>query len=143
MKILAIVADITELSVDVIVNAANPYLMDGGGVDAAIHRNAGPNLTEACRALNGCDVGDANLTLGYELKAKNIIHAVGPRWRDGKHDEVALLASCYRRSIQIAESIYATSIAFPSISTGIYRFPIELAAGIAVQTLLSSISEPS
>lgn len=132
----AIRADITTLSVGAIVNAANSTLLgDGGGggsIYGAIHRAAGPKLLQACRELHGCDVGDAKLTPGFELKSQRVIHTVGPVWQGGGHGEAEQLASCYRRCIEIAEDDGADSIAFPAISTGAYGYPVESAARIAV-----------
>jgi len=134
-------ADITTLNVDAIVNAANESLLPGGGVCGAIHRAAGPELARECRLLGGCPTGDAKLTRGYGLPARYVIHTVGPVWHGGQQGEAELLASCYRRCIELAAANGIASMAFPSISTGIYRYPIEQAARIAVSTVRESLAK--
>lgn len=134
-KIEIIEGDITTLNVDAIVNAANPSLMGGGGVDRAIHQVAGPELKEACRLLRGCHTGDAKITSGFNLKAKYVIHTVGPVWNNNTQGEETLLTSAYRRSLEVAIENNVQSIAFPSISTGAYRFPFNKACEIALTTI--------
>lgn len=138
----ALKANIVSLELDAIVNAANEPLLGGGGVDGAIHRAAGPELLEACRALKGCKTGHAKLTLGYKLPAKFVIHTVGPIYHSRSEDPI-LLASCYTESLKLAVENQVTSIAFPSISTGAYHYPIQLAAAIAVKTCRDFVLQPT
>ena len=134
-RIIVTQGDITKMKVDAIVNAANSRLAGGGGVDGAIHRAAGPQLHEACKKLNGCETGSAKITKGFKLPAKYVIHAVGPIWRGGDHSEAAMLKSCYQVSLNKAMQYNLESIAFPNISTGIYGYPKEEAATIAIDTV--------
>ena len=136
-NLIAMMADITTLDVDSIVNAANSSLLGGGGVDGAIHKVAGHQLLEACRRLGGCETGEAKITPGFNLSARYVIHTVGPVWNGGQHGEAELLANCYRNSLQLAEENSVKSIAFPSISTGIYGYPLEEAAKVAIETVKS------
>jgi O-acetyl-ADP-ribose deacetylase (regulator of RNase III) len=139
-RLEVIVANITTLSVDAIVNAANASLLGGGGVDGAIHRAAGPELVAECRMLHGCKTGSAKITRGYRLPARHIIHAVGPVWNGGSLGEDELLASCYRCAIELCQAHGLASVAFPAISTGIYRFPADRAARIAVSTTVDALA---
>jgi O-acetyl-ADP-ribose deacetylase len=140
-RIKVVHADITEMEVDVIVNAANEHLLGGAGVDGAIHEAAGPELLEECKKLHGCPTGKAKITKGYDLPAKYVIHTPGPIWRGGHDHERDLLASCYRSCIELAQEYNAESIAFPAISTGIYRFPVGPACLIAIRTIVETMRE--
>lgn len=140
-KIAIVQGDITKVAVDAIVNAANAQLAGGGGVDGAIHRAAGPQLLDACRALGGCETGSAKMTPGFDLPAKYVIHAVGPVYHGGTQNEAALLASCYRTSMSLASAHECKSIAFPAISTGVYGYPFVDATRIALATVIESLAD--
>lgn len=140
-RIQVVQKDITTMNTDAIVNAANSSLLGGGGVDGAIHRTAGPGLLAECRALNGCPTGQAKITQGYRLPSKHVIHTVGPIWKGGKKGEREALANCYRNSLFLAQEYNLETIAFPSISTGVYRFPIEEAAKIAVTEVTNFLQQ--
>jgi O-acetyl-ADP-ribose deacetylase len=136
-----VLGDITEQDVDAIVNAANPGLLGGGGVDGAIHRAGGPSILEECRLLGGCDPGGVKATSGGALPARHVLHAVGPIWRGGGAGEPELLASCHRRAIEVAEELGCRSVAFPAISTGVYGYPVELAAPVAIAATDTALAE--
>jgi O-acetyl-ADP-ribose deacetylase (regulator of RNase III) len=136
-----VTGDLTQQDVDAIVNAANPSLLGGGGVDGAIHRTGGPSILEECRRLGGCEPGDAKATGGGDLRARFVIHAVGPIWRGGDEEEAELLTSCHRRAIELADELGCTSIAFPAISTGAYGYPVDLAAPVAIAATAKALED--
>lgn len=140
-QIRVIEADITTLAVDAVVNAANSSLLGGSGVDGAIHRAAGPELLTECKSLNGCATGEAKITRGYDLPVRHVIHTVGPIWQGGSANEAALLAQCYRNSLHLASANHLHSIAFPAISCGVYGYPVEQAAAIAVDTVCEELKD--
>jgi O-acetyl-ADP-ribose deacetylase len=135
-----VIGDLTKQEVDAIVNAANSSLLGGGGVDGAIHRAGGPAILEECRALGGCDTGEAKPTTGGNLPARHVIHTVGPVWQGGHAGEAELLASCHRRAVEVAAALGCASLAFPAISTGAYRYPVELAAPVAIKATLDALA---
>jgi O-acetyl-ADP-ribose deacetylase len=135
-----LIGDLTKQEVDAIVNAANSSLLGGGGVDGAIHRAGGPAILEECRALGGCDTGEAKPTTGGNLPARHVIHTVGPVWQGGHAGEAELLASCHRRAVEVAAALGCASLAFPAISTGAYRYPVELAAPVAIKATLDALA---